>query len=221
MSGISEEVLQIFQTAVKCSACFESTSLRRSVIDLPQPRLIGQSYWSCEKRVLILLINPGSGAARRDNADLAHRNLIALFRSGTGSIDEIFRHQRDDIANWGRFVSFFINRLGLNLSELALANIAWCGTDGNRYPLTMLERCFDRYTSALIRALKPNVILLSGTRVHRFQETLRAIAPNARLVLVPHYAHRERAAFEQAAAQRIRSELASGDECSSHTDTSA
>jgi hypothetical protein len=183
MSSHNEKLLQIFRTAVECNTCFENTALMRSAIDLPQPRLIGQNYWSSGKRVLIVLINPGSGAGRKDGADRVHRDLIASFRSGTGTIEEIFQHQRDDIVNWSRFVSFFINRLGLDLSELALANIAWCGTKSNSYPAKMLNECFALHTAGLVRALEPEIILLSGTRVHAFQRELRIIAPSARLVM--------------------------------------
>jgi len=48
--------------------------------------------------------------------------------------------------------------MGLTLSRIAMANVAWCATDGNRYPPGMLRRCFSRHTAELLQALRPDVM---------------------------------------------------------------
>ena len=158
----------------------------------------------------MLLINPGEGASRGDGEDENHRVLIDQFRSGLVPIESIFDHQRGDIKNWGRgrFVSFY-ESLGLNICDLAIANVAWCGTKGNRYPASMLNDCFKLHTAPLIKELRPDVVLLGGTRVHPFEESVRLILPYARLVLTPHYAHRKGGDYQRTKSERIKAEMAS------------
>jgi len=209
MGNIPKEVNERFRNATRCNSCFEGgIRVERSFIDVPQPRLIGRKYWGRKKRILLLLINPGSGSNRRDTGDETHRNLIHLFRSGQGTIESIFSHQRGDIQNWGKFVSFYCGSLGLYIDDLAIVNVAWCGTVGDKYPTRMLENCFARHTAHLIQLLDPGVILIGGIAIHVFAKDIQTVAPKARLILTPHYAHREGAAFEQKEAQRIRAELA-------------
>ncbi|MCF8131317.1 MAG: hypothetical protein K9N10_22630, partial [Deltaproteobacteria bacterium] len=138
------------------------------------------------------------------------RNLIHAFADGTGSLEEVFKHQAQDMPKWGRgrLYNFYINGLGLNLSDVALGNIAWCSTKGNRYPDKMLRHCFSKHTASLIDILEPDVILLSGTATHRFAKVIRKQHPAAKVVEMLHYAHREGRDVQQAELDRVRGLIA-------------
>jgi hypothetical protein len=216
MTRIPDELTALYRRATDCSWCFEQNGvenkqLSRSFVDVAQPRFIGEGYWASQKKVLVLLINPGSGAGRRDSADDTHRDLIQLFGRGQGSIEAVFDHQRSDIDNWGRFTSFYCAGIGLSVDTLALANVAWCGTVGDQYPSWMLTECFSRHGADLVQFLHPSIVLISGSSIRRFRKAVQAIAPQARLILTPHYAHREGKVFEENETQRIRAELAASD----------
>lgn len=167
---IPEALEELFRAAVKCQDCFGDGRLRRSVIDLPQPRLIGSGYWSSPSKTLVLLINAGSGDGRSDGADAHHRDLISQYQSGFISIESIFAHQREDLENWKRFVPFYAHGLGLQIDDLAIANIAWCGTANNQYPARMLKHCFARHTKPLMKLLRPDIVLLGGNKSPRVRE---------------------------------------------------
>jgi hypothetical protein len=196
---------QLFRVAIRCSACFEDGHLRRSFIDVAQPRLIGKNYWTCPRKILVLMINPGKGC--NDEAHRRGAERIRAFGSGLDILDEIFQSQRNDLPNWGKFMPFYSGLLSLCVDELALANVAWCSTVGDKYPASMLDECFIRHTEPLVWLLNPDVILLSGSNIHRFRTKLEHAAPKARVILAPHYAHREGLEYEQTHARRILAEL--------------
>ena len=105
-------------------------------------------YWAAERKIAIVLLNPGSGEGRADDADLRMREKLTAFRERQLPIADILQHQRDDLRNWGRgrFWSYFASGLGLNVDRTALANVAWCATSGNSYPAPMLNQCFEKHT---------------------------------------------------------------------------
>jgi hypothetical protein len=151
------------------------------------------------------MINPGEGRNDENHRHGAER--IRAFGSGLDILDEIFQSQWNDLPNWGRFTSFYSGSLKLQVDDIALANVAWCSTVGDEYPAWMLNRCFNQHTAPLVRLLNPDVILLSGSKLRRFRAALRLVAPSARVILTPHYAHREGSEYQQNQAQRILGEL--------------
>ena len=196
--------MELFRVAVKCNECFKG-ELQRSFIDVAQPRFIGQNYWTCDRKILVLMINPGQGSD-----DDAHRRgaaLIRAFGDGSDNLGEIFQMQRGDLQNWGKFMHFYCDRLHLCVDDLALANVAWCSTKGNKYPGWMLDNCFNRHTAKLVLLLNPDVILLSGQNLQRFEPKLRRLLPKARIIPCPHFAHREGGKYEDKEVQRILGEL--------------
>jgi hypothetical protein len=200
-----QQLEQLFRVAIRCNECFEDGQLGRGYIKVAQPRLIGKNYWTCPRKILVLMINPGEG--RDDKGHDRGDEQIREFGSGRNILDEIFQSQRKDLPNWGKFMPFYSGSLGLCVDELALANVAWCSTMGNKYPASMLDKCFIRHTEPLVRLLNPDVILLSGTNIHRFGTNLEHAAPKVRVILTPHYSHREGREYEQRHARRIRAEL--------------
>jgi hypothetical protein len=104
-------------------------------------------------------------------------------------------------------VSFYEGVLGLDLDEIALANMAWCSEMRDNYPTWMLRECFHQHTQHLVRVLQPDVILLSGSKLEVFQTPLALACPAAQIVLTPHFAHREGREFEEGRGRLIREEL--------------
>ena len=200
--------------AVGCRRCFDAQSVAASLIDIAQPRWVGPRYESAKRRVVVVMLNPGSGESRRDGADERSRRLIRAFADGSGSLDAVFEHQAADMPNWsrGRLLRFYIDGLGLPLDEIAFANVAWCATRGNRYPGPMLTRCFERHTWELLTILDPDVVLLSGSATHRFAERTHRLLPDSRVVPMLHYAHREGDAAQKQELERVRRSLATGDD---------
>ena len=126
----------------------------------------------------------------------------------------VLEHQCDGMKLWGnspgRFTGFYLDGLGLDLDEIAFANVAWCGSAKNRYPRTMLDRCFERHTAPLLDLLQPDAILASGGPTYRFAKNAAALRPGTCVMKVLHYAHRKGRVAEQRELSRIRSELAKG-----------
>ena len=197
--------------AAACRRCFQGLSVAPSLIDIAQPRWVGSRYASAKRRVAVVMLNPGSGASRTDGADERSRQLIRAFADGSGSLDAVFEHQAADMPNWGRggrFLPFCIDGLGLRLDEIAFANVAWCGTYGDRYPGKMLEDCFNRHAEKLLSILDPHVVLLSGCKTHRFADRVRELLPErCSVILMYHYAHRKGLAAEKCELERVRGEI--------------
>ncbi len=207
---VSEDIDRLFREAVQCSACFEGHGeIQRSGIDIAQPRWIGPGYGSAVPRVLILAINPGAGEKRTDHAaaDGPFTRLLKGYRNHQTSIDAVFDHQRRDMQNWGRLIPFYIGRFGLKLDNIAMANIAWCGTKGDSYPSWMLSNCFQKHTSHLLRILKPNLVLLAGGAAHRYFADVQQLLPTAKVEPVLHFAHRKGPAGEEDDVRRVRAAI--------------
>lgn len=204
------EFESIATKAVQCRVCFEDRSIKPALIDIAQPRWVGPGYWSAKARVLMILLNPGSGESRKSSADARALELLREFRDGKGSLQAVLEHQAEDIPNWGRkrFAAFYLEGLGLKLDDVAFANFAWCSTKGNRYPGEMLRSCFARHTQQLIECLDPNVVLLSGTAVHRFANEIKNVIPGAEIIPTLHYAHRKGKAAEERELERVRGIIA-------------
>lgn len=207
-----EAVESLALRAVQCRKCFEDGRLKSPTIDCAQPRWIGPGYWKSNPRVLVMMINPGRGSSRMDGANQKMRELLHQFGGGTVQLEEIFARQRRDMANWGKrrftFTDFYEKGMGLNLDELAFANIAWCATRSEKYPSYMLRNCFSSFTKSLVEILAPNLILLSGNAAHRFDRALNAVLPNTQILRILHYAHRKGKDASCAEFLRVRDEYA-------------
>lgn len=202
-------------TAVACRSCFADLPVKSALINIAQPRWVGPSYWASKPRVAIVMLNPGSGETRgdskhEDSPEKRSLRLLQSFASGEGSLSAVFEHQAHDMPNWGngRFVSFYLTGLSLQQKDLAFANVAWCATSGNKHPSAMLKRCFVLHTAKLLRALAPNLILLSGSGTHRFARGIQSFVPGARVISMFHYAHRKGADAEATELARVRQLIA-------------
>lgn len=204
MSKLEFEALA--SSAVECRICFERSLVPSALIDRAQPRWIGSKYWSENPRVTIVMLNPGSGEFRSDGADEELCSLLHAFANGSAQLSAILDHQSRDIVNWGRgrFASFFLHGVGLDLDHIALANIAWCATAQNAYPSKMLKTCFRQHTERLIEILDPDLVVLSGSKTHKFASKLGDVVPKARMLCTLHYAHRKGKHAEDSAAAKIR-----------------
>lgn len=137
---------------------------------------------------------------------------IRAFRDGNIVLRTILESQREGMKSWGnppgRFQSFYVDGLGLDFDDIAFANVAWCATEDNRYPRTMLNRCFSRHTGPLLSILRPDVVLASGSQAQAFAQSVSELLPATKVIKVLHYAHREGAVASQKEFTRVRSALA-------------
>lgn len=205
MPQISDALEKLFKAAVHCQVCFDNGWVSHSLINIAQPRWIGPQYYSSEPKILIILLNPGSGGDTR----WANKRLLTLmegYKDGKNTIDEIFEHQAQDIHNWGqgRFANFYLRGLNLSLQNIAFANVAWCASAGNSYPGQMLSECFNRYTSSLVQLLDPKVVILSGRNVYQYGQIIKRLSPNTQIISTLHYAHREGYYVETQELARVR-----------------
>lgn len=205
-------VESIYRSAMDCTACFAPGSeLHLPTIDVPQPRWVGPMYHSAEPRVLIVMLNPGQGDGPQLEQNLNLKELLHRYKSGSASFAAVLEFQSKHMQIWGRpqgkFLPFYTSNLGLKLDSLSFLNIALCATKENKYPRYMLSQCFARHTSAVTIALRPQVILLSGSATHAFQREFVRCLPDARVIPMMHYAHREGAEVEAAELTRVRNAL--------------
>ena len=197
--------------AVRCRVCFEQGLVTPPTLDLAQPRWVGSAYWAAKPRIAVLMLNPGSGASLEDpdKPDNSGRDLLQTFADGRAGVRDYFKYHGDDMRNWGkgRFCSFFFHELGLDLQSTAFANVAWCASKGDEYPRKMLDTCYERHTSKLFRILTPKVIILSGSKVHRFSLRLQEEVPDADIIKTLHYAHRKGYERQRLEIDRVRAIL--------------
>jgi len=200
------EVEQLTRTAVACNLCFETLGVHRARVAHAQPRWIGADYWHTRPRVTFLLLNPGSGESRNDRMDVRFNRLLEEYAAGARPLEDVLAHEREDMPNWGRgrFLQFYSSHLGLRLDRIAFLNVAWCATKNNVYPDPMLAECFARHTLPLLRILRPDLLLLSGSKTRPFHAEIAAALPEARVEAMLHYAHREGAVAEAAELQRVK-----------------
>lgn len=200
---------QLFRRAMGCRLCFQEGIVSSPAIDMAQPRWVGPRYFETRPRILVVLLNPGSGEGYDKTLISAYLDHLLDYQQGRIGLGELFVRQRDDMANWGRppgrFLSFFEQGLGLNLDEIAFVNMAWCASASNRYPGRMLANCFHKHTVDLIKMLEPHGVFLSGTRVHTVSAEIRQLlGRDIRVVPLPHYAHRKGRQWEAEELERIR-----------------
>ena len=207
----------LYQSAMACTACFSSNSeLHLATIDLPQPRWVGAAYHASKPRVLVVMLNPGQGDGPQLEQNLRLKHLLHQYKRREANFGEVMAFQRQHMPIWGRpqgrFLPFYTTALGLKLDELSLLNVALCATKENKYPRHMLSRCFETHTSAVAVTLQPDVVLLSGSASHSFLPAFAQRMPQARVLPMLHYAHREGSQVEAQEHARIRTALSSAAE---------
>ncbi len=196
------------QGADGCEDCFRmGLGLTRSLCDAPQPRWIGKRYFAASPRVAVVLINPGGGGPSADPALAREADLFREFHR-TGDYERVRDYFTAAISRGDRWLSWYRDTFGLNHDEIAQLNIAWCPTRENRHPGPMLRHCFNKHTSLLLRALEPNVVLLSGSATHRFDADIQRLFPRAEVVPTMNFAHRKSYADELAEARRVKDIIA-------------
>jgi len=204
-----EQFESLSREATNCRFCFDRFGVRAPTVDLAQPRWVGNGYWNQPQRKMILLRNPGSGEGRTDGADKVMRERLRKFRDGEAGLSEVLDHQRDDMPLWGRgrFRRYIVDGLRLKLDDIAIANVAWCATAGNKCPTAMLNACLDRFTCRLLALLRPNIIVCCGGEVSKFKSAIASAAPGARIIRALHYAHRKGDAAQSEDLNRVRREI--------------
>ena len=168
--------------AVSCDRCFTKMGIARASVDLAQPRYVGPKYWAATDRKLFLMTNPGAGNGSA--SDQSMRRDIISYRSQELNLEQLFDRQRQLILEWGRgkFLAF-VEKLGSSLDDVALLNVAWCATQGNKYPSGMLQTYFAAHTRHALAALQPTMIIACGAPAQKF-----ATSAELSFVPAPHYA---------------------------------
>lgn len=204
-------VIELYRKATACRECFKDCDVQAPTIDIAQPRWIGSGYFNAHPRVVVVMLNPGSGDGRKDEEDNKALHLLRNFKRAKGTLDAVLTHQGEDMEIWGKgkFVPFYTDALGLSLDDIAFANIAWCGTRGNKYPGKMLKRCFARHTSKLLELLQPDIVVLSGTGAQRFRCEIENLATTPKTISILHFAHRKGRDAESSDLRRAKSRIAS------------
>jgi hypothetical protein len=205
-------VEDVFSKAACCRVCFEpvrNLGVRSALIDLAQPRWVGPNYEANNVRVLVVMLNPGSGASRPEK-NTEFRDALRRARDDVQHLTAVMEFMREDMFDWGRgrFIDF-IHACGVRLDDVALANIAWCATAGDKYPSGMLKTCFDLHTGQLIKGLDPTAVVLAGSSVWPFAQHVATLLPGARVIKTIHYANRGSSAERSAELGRVRSEIGS------------
>lgn len=205
-----DEFERIARDAVGCRRCFSECGVKASSVTFAQPRWVGPLYWSASRRVVLMLLNPGNGGRTSVGANAELQQLLSGFRNGSVPIQAIMEHQRDGFPRWGRgrMAKFYLEGLGLSMAEVAFANVAWCATEGNRYPDEMLDKCFHLHTRGLLNLLRPTIVLLSGSGTHRFEQEIEHGNHSLRVIPMLHYAHRKGRDAQAEELARVRQCLA-------------
>lgn len=188
---IPMKVRELYHSAMPCELCFKCESnIRHAFIDVPQPRYIGKDYFSAKKKILTLMINPGT---RKPTAQGPEKDLLYKFKEDKNSLEDYFEFQQKDMLNWGRghFINYFKTMIGLNMDEVAFANIAWCSIKGNNYTAPVLNNCFKLHTQYLVKEMNPDIVLLSGSPTWLFSGHIHDLLPNAKVLEILHYANQK------------------------------
>jgi len=195
--------------AMRCRSCFESGWVRPATIDIAQPRWIGPKYWESKNRVSVLLINPGAGAKYASKRNERDREMLHEALKDTSRLYDYLELQRQDLPKWGRgrFWKFFVEGVGLDPDAIAFANIAWCATEGDRYPRKMRDQCFEQFTARYLQLLAPEIILLCGSATKRFHHRMQRAIPEAVIIPTLHYSHRKGIVVEENEICRLQNVL--------------
>lgn len=184
----------LFREVMGCRICFENKIVSSANVDLPQPRFVGSKYFSSVSRVMVIALNPGAGkTSKKIELNRAWKQCLHDYENGKRTIEDLFLFQKGQMSSWGsppgKYLKFYCDGMGLCLDEIALANIAWCADANNEYPKKMLDDCFQKHTGVLVKILAPDVVVLSGSKTHRFKKRILEILPASSVIKTLHYAH--------------------------------
>jgi hypothetical protein len=212
-----ETIEAIFRETMECRMCFDQGFAKPASVDVAQPRWIAPGYLNAAVKVLIISLNPGAGnTPEKQQANGPFRQILFDYKEGRKSLHDLFAFQREYILSWdtpsGRFVSFYLAGMGLDLDEVALANIAWCAAAKNKWSKQMFSQCFQMHTAKLIVAILPDIIILSGSDTHRYASKSNKLVPNCRVISTIHYAHRKGKAAERKELMQVIKMIASAKE---------
>jgi len=198
---MNEQIENLNREATRCNRCFAGGTLTRPFVDIAQPRPIGPGYWEAKPRVVVVMLNPGAGG--ENEYDREALGLIRAFRDGA-ALAPVTEQMRRVMPLWadGRYVDF-IKDLGLELDSIATLNVAWCASEGNKYPKIMLNTCWQLHTAKMLNLLAPDVIVLSGSAAHQFAPRV-----SVKTVCTIHYAYRGSDAARAQAIEVARREIA-------------
>ena len=212
-----EAIESIFRETMKCRKCFDQGFAKPTSVDVAQPRWIAPGYLNSAVKVLIISLNPGAGnTPKKQRANGPFRQILHDYKDGRKPLQNLFAFQRKYILSWGtpsgRFVKFYMAGMGLDLDEVALANIAWCAAAKNKWSSQMFSQCFRKHTAKLIVAIRPDVIILSGSDTHRYASEINKLVPTCRVISTIHYAHRKGKEVERKELMQVKKIIASARE---------
>ena len=175
-----KKLIDLHQEAANCSVCFKKYKnlKNNNVVKGAQPRSIGENYFSQEIRVWFILINPGSGDTKSDGGwgdYLTPFKEAETLKERADTWDEVQNFIKREEPKWGmikgNWQKLYYQSLGLSKSEIAMVNIMMCAEDDNNYKSEpTLDECFfkQKKSQKIIKALKPDKIVLSGGKVIEF-----------------------------------------------------
>lgn len=198
------KVQEIYKSAIKCNDCFGDKKYRiqRGLVSKAQPRWIGENYFSSNKRVVMVAINPGNVGNKSSHGKMKaakdFQDKIIKFSKDNSKWHELMSFINEDMANWGngRYKNFYFDLMKLKVDEVALMNMMLCsatpvGGTKNAYSKQTLENCYNRFTRSIILELNPNFIILSGSLVNnamkKFKDDLLKDLPNTKIINTFHY----------------------------------
>jgi len=193
-TSIFKSLDDVFHKAMDCNDCALKELAELIPNDIPQPRWVGPNFENENIKIVVLMLNPGSGAGYKiyQGQDNEHLQMLKKYKNHECLISEYLDSQLKDMENWGKgkFIKFYRDLLDLDFDRISFANLAWCATSDNSYPMEMLENCFSKHTKSLLSLLNPDVVLLSGTKAWEFSEYLTDINPNIHIIKTFHFANR-------------------------------
>ena len=202
-----EEMKKKYEQAISCDSCFTGTKLSRGKVSRAQPRWIGENYFQAEKKICVLMINPGDVGPKAKYSQIKSskefESLIEGFKDDLVSWEDLMIFILMDMHNWGqggKYMKLYFDHLKLPLKEIAFLNIMLCsakkldprGQYKNFYNQQTMRNCFNLHTHSMLEQLNPDVCILSGTAVWEFarRNDLRSLFPNCEFKELGHYAAR-------------------------------
>ena len=202
-----DSIKNSYKEAMSCNACFKNSELIRGKVKRAQPRWIGEDYFKANKKICVLLINPGDVGQKskflQQQASIEFENLIEGFHEGTVSWEEVMLFILKDMPNWGqgsKYIKLYFEHLKLPIKEIAFLNVMLCsankldprGEPKNYYGQQTMSQCFQLHTKGIMEALDPDICILSGTAVWEFarRNNLESFFPNCEFKYIGHYAAR-------------------------------
>ena len=135
---------------------------------MPQPPWIGSDYFKQRTRILLIALNPGSKSS--GDYKLERKRLLQKFKGGDSQALRDYFSSPGTIGN-AKLLAM-LSSTGLSLSNIAVANVALCATESNKYPRHFLKTCFSVHTSRWLKELKPTGVISMGNEAHRFKEQI-------------------------------------------------